>query len=118
MRSSIAVLAAGVSLACLAEQPITGVTVWDADFKVVKKLAVTELPEFERAWNAKTEVKVELSKVGGQHFKLDIAKGTTSGARWLYQTTGYVQLLTVKAGKPAYKLNDPQAFNRLIGATK
>jgi hypothetical protein len=118
MRLTTAGLLAGLSLACSAAQPITGVKVCDADFKVVKQLAPTELPEFERAWSAKTTVDSSLNNVGGRHFKLDIEKGSDAGDRWLYQTTGYVQVLAVKGKEPVYKLQNPQAFNKIIGATE
>lgn len=118
MRLRVLGLLAGLSIACSASEPITSVKVWNADFKVIKELTAGELADFERAWSAKTAADNTLNNVGGEHFKLDIEKGGRSGDRWLYQTTGYVQVLAVKGGKPVYKLQNPEAFNRLIGATK
>lgn len=118
MRLRVFGLLAGLSIACSAPGPITSVKVWNADFKVIKELTASEVADFERAWSAKMAVDNSLNNVGGEHFKLDIEMGGKSGDRWLYQTTGYVQVLAVKGGKPVYKLQDPEAFNRLIGAAK
>jgi hypothetical protein len=101
--------------------PITKVSVLDAGFELVKVLTPVELAAFRRHWENKKEVKgsfsrSSISKLGGEHFKLDIER-QHSDARWLYQTTGYVQLVS-KQVKPKYKLQDPKAFNRLIGAAK
>jgi hypothetical protein len=95
---------------------VTAVSVRDAGFQVVKELTPGEIASFRRHWENKQEVKATFSKVGGEHFKLDIERRRSS-ARWLYRTTGYVRLLSKKA-KPVYKLQDPKSFNRLIGAEK
>jgi hypothetical protein len=101
---------------CASATRFTNVSVRDTEFREVKVLTAGELAEFRQQWKNKQEVKASLSEVGGQHFKLDIARQGT-GDRWLYQTTGYVQLLSMQA-TPVYKLQDPQAFNRLIGSEK
>jgi len=101
--------------------PITRVSVRDAGFDVVKVLTPAELASFRPHWENKKEVKgsfskASFSKLGGEHVWLDI-EHQHSDARWLYRTTGYVRMLSKKA-KPVYKLQDPKAFNRLIGAAK
>ncbi len=98
--------------------PITGVSVRDAHFQVVKVLAPTEITAFRQHWQGKQKVEASLSEIGGQHFKIDIRhQGSQRGGRWLYRTTGYVWLLD-KFATPVYKVQDPKAFNRLIGAEK
>jgi len=97
--------------------PIMEVSVRDADFRVVKVLAPDELVAFRQHWENKQEVKGILFKIGPQHYKLDVERQDT-GARWIYQTTGYVQVLSKFGKPPVYKLQDPETFNRLIGATK
>ena len=94
--------------------PITGVSVRNANFDVVKTLTPSELPEFTRLWDSKEQVDVERKKVGGTHFKLDIMRTNRDG-RWLYWSTGYVWLLDVFP-HPVYRIREPEAFNRLIGA--
>jgi hypothetical protein len=96
--------------------PITRVSVRDAEFEVVKVLTPAELAAFRRHWENKKEVKVSFSKLGGENFPLDIQR-LYSSQRWVYKTTGYVRVLSKKV-KPVYKLQDPKAFNRLIGAAK
>lgn len=102
--------------ACSEPEPITAVSVRDANFQIVKTLTSAELPEFTRLWEEKEEIRVPPPSLGGQHFKLDITSRDLGG-RWLYQTTGYVQYLDPKT-KPVYKLHDSERFNRLIGAAK
>jgi hypothetical protein len=101
---------------CASLVQVKCVSIRDDKFEVVKELAPADLSEFQRQWSEKAIAKVSLSDVGGMHFKLDVGRGG-SGERWLYQTTGYVQVLS-KQESPVYKLPDPEAFNRLIGATK
>ena len=69
----------------------------------------------EVAVAGKKEVDAALQDSGGRHFKIDIERGRASGSRWLYQSTGLARLLTVKAGRPVYRLQAPEAFNALIG---
>jgi hypothetical protein len=95
---------------------IARVSVRDDQFEVVKVLTPAERAEFQRYWDQKQEVKAALADVGGAHFALDI-KCEESGGRWLYKTTGYVQFLSKKV-TPVYKLRDPEAFNKLIGAVR
>jgi hypothetical protein len=116
MKLSRGLAVAAVVAGCASPAAITGVSVRDADYEVVKVLAPDEVAEFRRQWEDKQEVKAPPSDVEGQHFKLDIER-QDSGGRWLYQTTGYVRLLS-KEAKPIYKVQDPEAFNRLIGAAK
>jgi hypothetical protein len=113
----VAALPIALLVGCAAPGPITGVSVRDANFDVVKVLSPAELAEFTRLWENKQEVQASLNNVGGQHFKVDIDRQQKSGGRWLYQTTGYAQYLDPLA-QPVYKLQEPEAFNRLIGATK
>ena len=96
--------------------PITSVTVRDAQFKVVKQLTASELAAFERHWSSKVEVKASLEDAGGRHFKLDVERGE-KGNRWLYQTSGYVEVLSVLK-KPVYRVREPESFNELIGAKR
>ncbi len=101
---------------CASGGPVTGVTVLSADFQVIKVLSPEEIKLFEQHWERKSMVDVHLRDVGGRHYKLDIShKG--SGNRWLYQSTGYVQVLSVQV-KHVYKIQDEESFNKLIGATK
>jgi hypothetical protein len=116
MGFSLALVVAALMGGFAAPAPITKVSVRDDQFQVVKVLAPAELAEFRRQWESKREVETSLSRVGGQHVKLDIERQDSQG-RWLYRTTGYVQLLS-KQAKPVYKLQDPATFNRLIGAEK
>jgi hypothetical protein len=96
--------------------PITAVTVRDADFNVVKVLSADEVPRFEELWTTKTEAGASLEDVGGSHYKLDI-ESKDSGDRWLYQSTGHVQVLSTK-GASVYRIRDPSRFNELIGAER
>jgi len=116
MRFSLGLLVATLVSGCASPVPITGVSVRDDEFQVVKVLAPAELAEFQRQWEEMVTVEVALPDAGGRHFKLDIDH-RIAGGRWLYQTTGYVQLLS-KAETPVYKVPNPVAFNRLIRATK
>jgi hypothetical protein len=113
----LALIAASLS-ACSSPGPITAVTVRDSNFQIVKQLSTAELAEFEHRWNAKTKVSTSLKDAGGEHFKLDIASEGT-GNRWLYHTTGYVQVLSISVlGTPVYQVPEPEAFNKLIGVRK
>jgi hypothetical protein len=80
-------------------------------------LAPEELAAFQQHWENKQEVEDTLFKIEPQHYKLDI-EYQHPGARWIYHTTGYVEMLHKFGKQPVYKLQDPEAFNRLIGATK
>jgi hypothetical protein len=109
-------LAAALVGGCSSPDPITNVSVRDARFEVVKVLTTAELSEFQRQWGNKEDIEATLSNVGGQLFLIDIDR-KRPGDRWLYQTTGYVQMLNKGPKTPVYKLRDPDAFNKLIGAT-
>ena len=112
----VAALPIALLVGCATLGPITGVSVRDANFQVVKVLSPAELVDFTRLWENKQEVQASLNSVEGQHFKVDITRQQSS-ARWLYQTTGYAQYLDPLA-QPVYKLQEPEAFNRLIGVKK
>jgi hypothetical protein len=116
LRFGFALLVAALVGGCASPDPITEVSVRDAQFQIVKVLTPAELSEFRRQWENKQEVTATLSNVGGEHFNIDIDR-RGAGDRWLYQTTGHVQLLDPWR-TPVYKLQDPEAFNRLIGANK
>lgn len=107
-------LLALLQVGCSSPGSVTGASVRDANFEVVKVLSPEEIPAFARLWDDKQEVQVSFVGVGGQHFKLDVERQHSS-RRWLYQTTGYASLLDISA-KPVYKLRDAETFNKLIGA--
>ena len=113
MRLTLLIAFIALVSACV-HGPITAVAIRDSDFKVIKKLSATELAQFELQWNEKARVDASLKEVGGMHLKLDILR-EDEGDRWLYQTTGYVQVLSVWK-TPVYKVPDPTVFNELIGA--
>lgn len=122
MRLTLALFLTCLSTACVSVQPIKSVEVRNANFDVIKKLGADELYDFERHWAAKeaTELDTNTSRslLGDEHFKLDIAS-QKYGGRWLYYTSGYVQLLAIKRKNVTiYKLNDVESFNRLIGVKK
>ena len=118
MRFAMPCLLALLSVACARTPPITRVTILDEHFRLVKVLDAAEVAEFERAWEEKEETDAVSGDAGGLHFKIDIERAGASGNRWLYRSTGVAQVLTMKAGRPVYRLQDPEAFNRLIGAMK
>ena len=101
-------------IGCISNSPTTAVTVRNKEFEIVKSLSADEVVEFERLWQDKSEVSVPLNDAGGTHFKLDLTYGDDSD-RWLYQTSGFVQMLSIDKS-PVYQLRVPEAFNRLIGA--
>jgi len=116
MRFSLVLVAVSLVVGCHSPVSIAGVSIRDDQFQVVVNLTPAELSQFQQQWEDKKVVEVTLSDVGGRHFKLDIDYRRTRD-RWLYQTTGYVQVLS-KAKTPVYKVPNPKAFNRLIGATE
>ncbi len=75
----------GVAFASTPE-PVTSVTVRDADFAEVKVLDTDELGRFTRMWAAKRPVDVPQA-VGGTHYKIDIGTGGRS-QRYLYYSSG------------------------------
>lgn len=115
MRLALPCLLAVLSSACVKAPPITGVRVLDERFRVVKVLDASEIADFERMWDGKKQTDAALQDSGGRHFKIDIERGRASSNRWLYQSTGLARVLTVKAGRPVYRLQAPEAFNALIG---
>jgi hypothetical protein len=117
-RLAICILGAAFLGACAtsAPGPIRAVSVRNAQFEVVKILAPSELPEFAWQWENKRKVEASPGSLGGQHLKLDVQRQGSNG-RWLYQTTGYVHLLSMQT-QPIYRLPEPETFNRLIGATQ
>lgn len=96
--------------------PITGVTIRDDNFEVIKVLGKDELADFLRHWHSKQQVKKSLIDAGGKRFWINIQRGEKS-VRWEYRSDGCVQLLSKKQF-PVYELQDPAAFNKIIGAEK
>jgi hypothetical protein len=101
----------------LATQSIAGeisrVTVRNQNFDIVKVINdKAVLQQFEMIWNTRAKLK---SSVNPQWlYKIDIEdKGR--GDRWLYDPSGYVQVLS-KAKVPLYKIPAPNSFNQMIGA--
>ena len=105
--------------ACMsADELIDKVTVFDPNFAVVKTLASrVELTEFRSHWSQKKKLDKNSSVESRLQFtyKLDISASNKS-ARWLYQPDGQIVVLT-KAKEPVFKIQEPEAFNKLIGAT-
>lgn len=116
MRFSIGLIASALIGGCTSLVQVNHVSIRDEKFDVVKELDPAELSVFQQQWSEKVITNPTLSEVGGLHFKLDIGCGDTS-ERWLYQTSGHIQKLS-KQDSPVYKLPNPEAFNRLIGANK
>ncbi|MEX0701292.1 MAG: hypothetical protein WD069_04280 [Planctomycetales bacterium] len=116
IRILLGFLGFAVPTACAMAQPITGVTVRDANFEVVKTLSSAEIAEFDRHWAQRVEIDVSGIEANSPHYKLDLICGGDRGGRWIYHTSGHVTLLS-KTVQPAYELADPQSFNRLIGST-
>ena len=116
IRSAVVALLAASLVACAGGGAITGVTVRDDRLDVVKQLAPPELARFEQQWRARREVDASVEEVGGRRFVLDVGQEKRS-SRWLYRTTGFAQVLSVKK-TAVYKLAKPEAFNEIIGAGK
>lgn len=111
----VCVLSAGCTSA---PKPIESVTVRDADFEIVKVLGEAEVREFESLLQQKDVVEAPFREgTGRRHYKLDVGRSGTSGRRWLYETTGHVTVLSAMR-MPVYRLRDPGAFNRVIGAAR
>jgi hypothetical protein len=117
MRHLLSVLFALVVAGCATSPPrATSVTVRDSNFNVIKELSAAEVTEFDRFWRGKSLLSSSTAartRPLGRHYKLDIRFGDR-GARWLYDTSGEVQMLSVKM-VPCYVVKDREAFNRLIG---
>src|SRR5688572_27472554 len=96
MRISLGLIVIVLIGGCASAVPVTRVSVRDAQFDLVKSLSPAELSEFQRQWENKQIVETLLSDVGGEHFKVDIERNG-NGDRWLYHSTGHVQLLSKKA---------------------
>ena len=94
---------------------ITSVTVRDAAFAQVKALGPDELDAFARMWASKRPMD-RAQAGGGTDYKLDIGTGGRS-QRYLYYSSGLLTLLA-KDVQPVYRVADPVAFNRLIGAAE
>ena len=114
MRSIVVGLLAASLIACTGGGAITGVTVRDDRLDVLKQLAPPELARFEQQWRTRREVDASVEEVGGRRFVLDVGQEKRS-SRWLYRTTGFAQVLSVKK-TAVYKLAKPEAFNEIIGA--
>jgi hypothetical protein len=115
MRFGLGLMAVVLIGGCTSSAP-TRVSVRDAHFDLVKELPPSELSEFQRQWENKQVVETPPSDLGGEHYKVDVGH-RGGGGRWLYYTTGHVQSLSHHV-TPVYKLSDPEAFNKLIGAHK
>ena len=116
IRSVVVGLVTASLVACAGGGAITGVTVRDDRLDVVKQLAPPELARFEQQWRTRSEVDASVEEVGGRRFVLDVGQEKRS-SRWLYRTTGFAQVLSVKK-TAVYKLAKPEAFNEIIGAGK
>lgn len=116
MRTLLPTLIAAFGMASASTPaPITSVTVRDADFAEVKVLDAAELDPFARMWASRHPVDLAQAE-GGTHYKIDIGTGGRS-QRYLYYTSGLVTLLA-KNVQPVYRVADPAAFNRLVGAVE
>lgn len=116
MRYALLTLSCCFLVGCCEGTSIKSVTVRNASFDVVKELSSTEVREFERFWNQKTEVVPFQVRPDNRHFKLDIGSGPKS-ERWIYHVTGHVWLLT-KTVSPVYKIAEVERFNQIVGASQ
>ena len=114
IRSVVVSLLAASLIACAGGGAITGVTVRDDRLDILKQLAPPEVARFEQQWRTRSEVDASVEEVGGRPFVLDVGQEKRS-SRWLYRTTGFAQVLSVKK-TAVYKLAKPEAFNEIIGA--
>ncbi len=117
---SISLTALIISTSCFAkESMISKITVLNNDFKEVKLIEdPNELFEFTKQWNSKVDLKDGTVPFGvsakTKHYKIDVvAEGRST--RWLYLPIGRVHILT-KGPASTYKIEDIEAFNKLIGA--
>src|ERR1051325_7262275 len=96
---------------CAQVGPTTTVSVMgpNASEKVIS--TTEELSHFERLWLTKIEQTPpdNLKWL----YKLDVTS-ESKGNRWLYDTRGWVRLLSVKR-TPTYKISSAEEFNRLLG---
>ncbi len=94
-------------------QEISQVSVLDANFQPVKTLtSADDLAAFEQLWSSK---KVQGSQLKTEFpYKLIIQQRGRRGGRWLYDPTGFVQILAMNR-TPVYALSDREAFNQLLG---
>ncbi|GEM_PF-740924 len=115
MHAPLLTILAAISGAVPAATPgaIDSVTVRDAEFAHVKAIGPDELEAFTRMWASRRRMD-RVQAGGGTHYKLDIR---TNGhfRRYLYYTSGLLTLLA-KDVQPVYQVEDPVAFNQLIGA--
>jgi len=98
---------------------IQRVTVRDAEFKIVIVIfSKVELEKFHQQWSHKAQ-----TGKTGQHpdvhisvftHRLDIESQSRS-TRWLYDPSGGVISVLSKAVQPVFKVEDPEAFNQLLG---
>jgi hypothetical protein len=101
--------------ACTTSEPVTAVTVRDANFAVVKELSVPEVESFTQLWGNKVKVAETFTLSEKHHYKLDIGGGADPG-RWLYNPNGQTSELDPMV-QPVFRLQNIEAFNKLIGAT-
>jgi hypothetical protein len=70
-----------------------------------------DLSHFEQLWIAKTEQTPPADLKWT--YKLDVT-AQSKGNRWLYDTAGWVRILSIKR-TPTYKISSVEEFNRLLG---
>jgi hypothetical protein len=99
--------------------PITAVTVrGGANQKLIKELKPSELAEFQRHWKDREQLGDAATTTKKKDFDLSITWGKDMYGHWYYASSGELRLLTIKAGIPSYRIREPKAFNKLIGATR
>ena len=107
----LALLLALAVVACAARGPVTRVVVAHRG-AILRTISDPDtLRAFERAWLSREEI--HLPDAADWQYKLTVGAGHDSQI-WLYDPTGYAQLLTVK-NTPTYRLPDSAAFNALLG---
>ena len=91
----------------------TGITILDDKFQVVYVLNGRKaVAAFNAHWSNKQ--KVSASKIVPHwQYKIDLKDGT----RWLYDPTGYTQVVSQKKS-PIYRIRSTTQFNKLIGIHK
>ena len=102
-----------VAVSAASGSDISHVSVRNKNFEVVKVIKDQQsLQQFEKAWKEKKKIKN--SPLTQWLYKIDI-EGKGYGGRWLYDPTGYLQVLS-KVKTPVYRISDAESFNKLIGA--
>ena len=96
---------------CAQAQPVTKVSVFDADGSGKVLTTKDELSHFERLWLTKTE-QTPPAKLKWL-YKIDVT-AQSKGDRWLYDTAGWVRVLSMRQ-TPVYKISAVEEFNKLLG---